>query len=672
MGDQFINNRYRIIRKLGEGGMGMVYLATDERLSRVVAVKRLDILDNSSEQVDQFVQRFQREAKTMAQFDHRNIVSVFDYGRDEEGLYLVIEYMSGGTLEERMSVPVSAREAAALLLPIANALNYVHERGVVHRDIKPANILFDVHNNPMLTDFGIVKLMDNSAAVLTVAGSGVGTPTYMAPEQMTKDFDHRVDQYSLGIIFYELVTGKKPYQGDTPLKTLYMHANQVLPDPRLYAPDLPQEACDLIQTSLAKKREDRYPSMAFFGHALQRVITKEGLDNRQWPTETSESETMIANAAPLSPETIPFPVAAESEKPTPSFLSSDTDSAPPRRGKTKKVSPLIFVLGCGGLLLFGLMIAAILIVPRLIKNNSLKTETPSEIIVQLTEMAMLPTETEVLPTNTSVSTNTPQSAPEEKETDTPMPQEIATIQPTEPSAGAIWQRSLDNMPMVYVPAGTFTMGTNDSRVDQRPAHEVWLDAYWIDQYEISNQQYAVCVSAGACIEPVSYESETREEYYNDATYSNYPVIHVSWNQANTYCTWTGGRLPTEAEWEKAARGTDGRIYPWGNEFPDKTRLNYNNLNGDTTAVGSYSTGASPYGVMDMAGNVREWILDWYGNDYYLSSQENNPMGPEEGEVRGLRGGAWQSDVNSTRVVYRNLGYPQNSSNHIGFRCVNLP
>ncbi|MCD6475932.1 MAG: SUMF1/EgtB/PvdO family nonheme iron enzyme [Anaerolineaceae bacterium] len=672
MSAQIIDNRYRIIRKIGEGGMGMVYQAIDERLGREVAVKRLDILNNAPGQVDQFVQRFQREAKTMAQFNHPNIVSVFDYGQDEEGLYLVIEYMPGGTLEEHMGIPMTAREAAALLLPIANALNYVHERGIVHRDIKPANILFDVHNNPMLTDFGIVKLMDNSAAALTAAGGGVGTPTYMAPEQMTKDFDHRVDQYSLGIIFYELVTGKKPYQGDTPLKTLYMHANQILPDPRLCVPDLPQEACDLIRTSLAKKREDRYPSMIFFAHALQRIINLEGQDSKQRSKEISESETLIANTAPLPLETAAAPTLVESEQQTPIFLPPDSGSVPPRHKKKKKGSPLIYVLGCGGLLVVGLMIAAILIVPRLLKNSSPKTETPSEIILQLTEMAMLPTETEMLPTNTSVSTNTPQPAIEEKETDTPMPQEVETLQPTEPSAGAIWQRSLDNMPMIYIPAGVFTMGTNDSRVDQRPAHEVWLEAYWVDQYEVSNQQYAVCVSAGVCLEPVSSESETREEYYDNSSYFNYPVLNVTWSQANAYCTWAGGRLPTEAEWEKAARGTDGRVYPWGDEFPDKTRLNYNNLIGDTSAVGSYATGASPYGVMDMAGNVREWVLDWYGNEYYQGSPEANPTGPEEGEMRGLRGGAWQSDVNSTRAVYRNMGYPQNSSNHIGFRCVSLP
>ena len=187
MSDDYIGKRYRIIRKIGEGGMGSVYQAVDERLARAVAIKRLNILDTSPTMVEQIVARFEREAKAMAQFRHPNIVNVFDYGQDESGLYLVIEYMPGGTLRERMGKPMPVKEAAGLLLPIANALSYVHEQGMVHRDIKPANILFDVHNNPMLTDFGVVKLIEQSGATLTTAGTGVGTPAYMAPEQMSKD-----------------------------------------------------------------------------------------------------------------------------------------------------------------------------------------------------------------------------------------------------------------------------------------------------------------------------------------------------------------------------------------------------------------------------------------------------------------------------------------------------
>ena len=284
---------------------------------------------------------------------------------------------------------------------------------------------------------------------------------------------------------------------------------------------------------------------------------------------------------------------------------------------------------------------------------------------------MLPTETEAVPTATTFPTQTPEPLVEEIATNTPIPP-TPTEEPVVYVDGTILTRPADSMPIVYISEGEFVMGTNDSRVDQRPAHEVWLSAYWIDQYEVSNQQFAACVSSGACEDPVSYESETREEYYDDPAYADYPVVNVSWSQANHYCMWVGGRLPTEAEWEKAARGTDQRIYPWGNEFPDKSYMNFNNLVGDTAAVGSYPAGASPYGVMDLAGNVREWVLDWYESAYYQDSPQDNPTGPAEAEMRGLRGGAWQSDVNSTRAVYRNMRYPKNSSNHIGFRCVVLP
>ncbi|HNZ13336.1 MAG TPA: SUMF1/EgtB/PvdO family nonheme iron enzyme [Anaerolineaceae bacterium] len=158
------------------------------------------------------------------------------------------------------------------------------------------------------------------------------------------------------------------------------------------------------------------------------------------------------------------------------------------------------------------------------------------------------------------------------------------------------------MSLVCVPAGDFMMGVDGGVYDdERPKHTVYLDAYWIDQTEVTNAQYARCVAAGACREPESKDSNTRDSYYGASQYADYPVISVSWSNAADYCSWAGRQLPSEAQWEKAARGTDGWLYPWGYESPSANLLNYDRNSGDTTVVGSYPDGASPYGALDMAG-----------------------------------------------------------------------
>lgn len=227
----------------------------------------------------------------------------------------------------------------------------------------------------------------------------------------------------------------------------------------------------------------------------------------------------------------------------------------------------------------------------------------------------------------------------------------------------------DGVTLVYVPEGEFTMGSDDNS-DERPVHTVYVDAFWIGQTEVTNKQYQACEEAGVCESPSSTSSYSHLDYYGHPEFDNFPVVHITWSQAKNYCeNWADGDLPTEAQWEKAARGTDARIYPWGNEAPNKDLLNHNSSVGDVTEAGSYKNGKSPYGVDDMAGNVWEWVNDWHDATYYQSSPSSNPLGPNSGQYRELRGGSWNDLDYTIRAVNRYGEPPTLAFSNIGFRCV---
>ena len=252
----------------------------------------------------------------------------------------------------------------------------------------------------------------------------------------------------------------------------------------------------------------------------------------------------------------------------------------------------------------------------------------------------------------------------------------APVAPTEPpvtptpggaSLGDTWIRPADGMVMVYVPAGEFHMGSTEGDSDEQPVHAVALDAFWIDRTEVTNGQYGQCVRAGACDPPIDTASQTRSSYYGNSAYADLPVIYVSWRQATAYCEWAGTRLPTEAEWEYAARANAGWRYPWGNSAPSCDRANYAGCVGDTARVGSYPAGASWCGALDLAGNVWEWVADWYGE--YPSGRQLDPRGPSSGSDRVFRGGSWFDDREYVRAGYRYKGDEAVvAAIDCGFRC----
>lgn len=262
--------RYQVMQQLGEGGMATVYKAYDPRLERSVAVK---VIRGDQIKDPQFLKRFEREARALAQLSHPHIVKVLDYGDHEGAPYLVMEFIPAGTLKGRFQGALPPAQAARLLAPVARALAYAHQRQVVHRDVKPANILLGEDDHPMLSDFGIAKLLgSDEGADLTGTGVGIGTPEYMAPEQgMGKKVDGRADLYSLGLVFYELVTGQKPFQADTPLAVLLKQIHDPLPLPRSLNPALPEGVERVLLKALAKDPKDRYQDMGEFAAVLERI-----------------------------------------------------------------------------------------------------------------------------------------------------------------------------------------------------------------------------------------------------------------------------------------------------------------------------------------------------------------------------------------------------------------
>jgi len=319
--------------------------------------------------------------------------------------------------------------------------------------------------------------------------------------------------------------------------------------------------------------------------------------------------------------------------------------------------------------------------------------------------AYTPTPT-ITPTHTPTITPIPTQTITPTPTFTPTPTDTPTPTPL-PEIGDTLVSPVDGMVLMYVPAGEFYMGSRpgDGEDDEHPRHMIRLDALWMDQSEVTNAMYALFVAdtgyqtnAERVGSAIVYLNETwnwviganwlhpRGSDSNIDGLENHPVVQVNWDDAVAYCTWAGRRLPTEAEWEYAARGTDGRTYPWGNQNPSGTLVNFADMNIDlgwsdtnvndgyefTAPVGSFPAGTSLFGMLDMAGNVSEWVADWYDGGYYADSPQENPAGPNLGDGRVIRGGSFTYFDYQLRTAYR-MWVPQSTQYwDLGFRCVQTP
>jgi serine/threonine-protein kinase len=554
---QTIAGRYKIESLLGQGGMSTVYKATDPNLRRAVAVKLIH--PHLAADAD-FVRRFEEEAAAVAQLRHPHIIQVYDFDHDGDIYYMVLEYVPGETLQARLKT-ISANndrlpfaETVRVMAAVCGAVSYAHERGMIHRDIKPANIMLGQSDEPVLMDFGVAKML--SAQQHTATGAIIGTPSYISPEQVRGERpDSRADIYSLGVVLFEMVAGRCPFEADTTLRLMLMHVNEPVPDIRELAGDVPEALVAVIEKALAKQPEERYQTATEMGRALQAVYGAAARPARPEPASTA--------AAPPSAPTVSKPAA---EPPAP----------PPQKAATPKRNAMPLIAGCAALGLIGLIaaVAAVFGANRFLTGN-------------------------------------------------------ATALP--PSEG-----------MVRIDGGVYLVGLDAPDENHAALQQAKLEEFWIDQYEVTNAQYAKFVSETGEPSPTSWAAGTFPPGHD-----NRPVQGVTWDQAADYCAWARKRLPGEAEWEVAARGPENDLYPWGSK-EDSVRLG-----NETYDVGSVSANRSRYGVFDLAGNVWEWV--------------DNPYAPVAEGSRVLRGGAsgFLKDM-----AYRLVGSPNEGTMiaAAGFRC----
>jgi serine/threonine protein kinase/formylglycine-generating enzyme required for sulfatase activity len=679
-------DHYRIIKHIARGGMADVYLAEDTNLQRRVAVKvLLELLAIDT----QFVQRFQREAQIVAKLEHPNIVQVYGVGKTSLGLpYIAMQYIDGGSLRDKLkqlaqrNKLLTTEQALNITRQIALALSVAHQARIVHRDLKPGNVLIRPDGTPVLVDLGIAVV--GGGPKLTQTGGIIGTPQYMSPEQVRgQPLDGRSDLYSLGIILYEMLTGTRPFEAEDSIAVMHQQAYEAPPPLRSLRPDLSLETLAIVETCLKKEPDARFQRADAIIDAIDQALQAEvrhGPNPRatQVLTNLADSELLSRLSVVRAPTDLP-------ESTPSSSLPTPTTS---RRSFPVPIWAIIT--------LFTLAAAVVLFTllqpsgddestpAAMIVDTAVPTET-AETIVIVTQVVIVATVTDS-PTIEPEMTATPTTEAVPAATNTP----IAT--PTTASAETIVGQ--DGTAMRLIPEGGFLMGSTSAEVDQAvalcrqnpdgdscaraeyvsemPQHSVFISAFYMDVTEITNGQYKACVNGGDCNPPASGSGVySRSNYYDQAQYANYPVVNVTWFDARDYCIWAGKRLPTEAEWEKAARGDDGRIFPWGNSFNSNRTNTQDRGTSAIQPVGQYSNGASPYGILDMTGNVWEYVADWFDPDYYASSPDQNPTGPTSSPTgqRVLRSGSYANFQHYARIANRGAVEPGTSTPFRGFRCV---
>ncbi len=720
-----VSDKYDVERVVGEGGFAVVYRAIHKVWQRPVALKVFRTLgDLPPERRDQLVKSFIQEGALLAELSERSaaICQARDVGmldtRDGRAMpYMVLEWLEGLSLEQVLDVekrqrlePRTAAETLRILEPAALALALAHKKGIAHRDVKPANIFVigDARGEytVKILDFGIAKVVQD---VQRAAGSfqqtqGVissFTPAYGAPEQFSRTHGATgpwTDVFALALIFTELMIQEPPLRGDdlTQLAFCSMDPKR-RPTPRAYGLEISDALESALRRALAVAPDERFRSTGEFWDALRSALALEPMrgfaaTDSQRNTSSGANPALTALAPPSSsPNTTtgrgsyaPYAPGDGGNAPPPPPPMMNPNATAPLGGlyNANQTNPTNRTMPTPG--------------PSAMPASQRPQTSTAALFAGLGAATVLAAVAVAVGVWAFAIRGKDPVAPVTSASASASAAPAVPLPPTCPTG------------MVMITGGKFFMGSDDRKDEdaERPAHQVTLSPYCIDVTEVTVAAYKACSDKGEC-KRAPRDNEwpgitPREKKIYDPLCNirdvdargKYPINCVDWDLADTFCRVGGGHLPTEAEWEFATRGSDGRKYPWGDEPPtDGSRLNAcgkeclawgKKLNEDVTAmysaddgfqttapVGSFPKGASPFGLQDVVGNVWEWASDWYAP--YGAEALVDPKGAASGTDRVLRGGAWNGgDPAWVRPTYRFKSQPALRSHGIGFRCAREP